>query len=83
MASGGIAGLRVLIAVRAAVSSISCSSASDEECIRRYLNEAREKWCFAERTMNDEAYEPLEPLRRRVDPADPIDRCAIEGQVQS
>ena len=25
----------------------------------------------------------IEQLRRRVDPADPIDRCAIEGQVQS
>jgi hypothetical protein len=38
-----------------------CSN--DEECIRRYLNEPREKWCHGERTMNDELYEPHEAAR--------------------
>ncbi len=48
-------------AIGAGVSLFGC--ASDEECIRRYLSEPREKWCFAERTMGGEEHEPLEPLR--------------------
>jgi hypothetical protein len=39
--------------------ALLCGCSHDEECIRRYLNEEREKWCFAERTMNGEEHEAL------------------------
>jgi hypothetical protein len=55
-----ISGFRVL-AMALGATLCGCSSSEDEECVRRYLTEAREQWCFAERTMNDEVHEPLQP----------------------